>query len=283
MDEHSRRARVRQKQKAYGRFDTGLVDAEPVREHLLMLGEFGLGYKRVAALAGIGITPTRNLIWGRQEPGPRYGELQKRVKRETAEALLAVKPDIENLAQGVKLPARGVQRRIQALVARGWSMSKLGDRLGIDPGNFGVMMTQGQVTVRRHRQVAALYEELWDLLPPHEEWRDKIAYTRALNHAAKRRWLPPLAWDDIDNDVEPPVPDEEAGVDEARVYLATTGDRVRLTIEERREAVRVLHAARLSDAVIGERLGINARTVLRIRQELGLAAAVGADQQPVVA
>jgi hypothetical protein len=272
----------RHRLKAYGRFDTGLVDAAPVREHLMMLGEFGMGYKRVAAIAGIGITPTRNLIWGRQDPGPRYGELQKQVKRETAEALLAVKPSLELLAPNACIPARGVHRRVQALVARGWSQSKISERLGLHRGNFGVMMNANQVTVRRHLEVAALYEELWDQLPPHEEWRDAIAYTRARGHAKKRRWLPPLAWDDIDNDVEPPVPDdEEGGIDDVLVELAMSGDQVRLSILERREAVRRLNAAKLNDHAIAERLHINVRSVLRIRQELGLAAAVGADNQIV--
>jgi transposase len=267
--------------KAYGRFDTGLVDAQPVREHMMMLAEFGLGYKRVAKLAGIGITPARNLIWGRQDSGPRYGELQKQVKRETAEAILAVKPEIGVLAGGARIPARGVHRRVQALVTMGWSQSKLADRLGMERGNFGLMMQRTHVTVRVHREVAALFEELWNVLPPREEWHDKIAFARSKGYARKRRWLPPLAWDDIDNDVEPPVPDEIDGVDEVLVHLAVSGDHVRLSPAERRAAVTVLHDARLSDSAIAERLHCADRTVLRIRQELGLAAAVGADGQAV--
>lgn len=281
-DNRAARERRRQKLIAYGRFDTGLLDAGPVREHLLMMGEFGMGYKRVAALAGIGITSTRNLIWGRQDPGPRYGELQKRVKRETAVALLAVKPALELLAPNACIPARGVHRRVQALVARGWSQSKLSDRLGMERSNFGVMMNRDRVTVRRHLAVAALYEELWDQLPPHQEWRDAGAYTRSLTYARQRRWLPPLAWDDIDTDIEPPAPDEEeAGIDHVLVELACAGDHVRLSVLERREAITRLNAAKLNDHVIAERLNINVRTVLRIRQELGLTAAVGPDKQIV--
>ena len=272
----------RRRQKAYGRFDTGLIDAEPVREHMMMLASFGLGYKRVAALAGVGITPARNLIWGRQEPGPRYGEMQKRVKRETAEALLAVRPDTRNLAAGANVSSRATHRRLQALVAIGWSQSKLGRRIGVGQANFSTLMKAEQVTARRHLQVAALFEELWNQPPPAETHRDKIAYTRSLSYARKRRWLPPLAWDDVDTDPEPPVPDEESGVDEVRVMLAVAGERVRLTPEERRAAVVELHAARLSDPAIGTRLHCAARTVLRIRQELKLAA-ISADDEQIAA
>ncbi|MBN9176099.1 MAG: hypothetical protein J0I43_01835 [Microbacterium sp.] len=259
--------------KAYGRYDTGLVDADPVREHLIMLGEFGLGYKRVASIAGLGITPVRNVIWGRQDPGPRKGEMQKRIKRETAEAILSVKPDISLLAGGARIPARGTHRRMQALVARGWSQSKLTDRLGVERSNFGVMMTREHVTADLHRRAERLFEELWDQLPPNEEWRDKIAYTRTVAYAKQRRWLPPLAWDDIDNDVDPPVPDdEEGGLDDMAVELAIAGERVRLTPAERRECVTRLHAARWSDGRIAETIHCDVKTVGRIRDELGLAA-----------
>lgn len=280
---HSNMEKSRQKLKAYGRFDTGLVDVAPVREHMMMLAGFGLGYKRVAELAGIGITPARNLIWGRQEPGPRYGEMQKQIKRETAEALLAVRPDIRNLAPRAYISSRATHRRLQALVAIGWSQSKLAKRIGVDPTNFCTLMNSEQVTVSRHLQVVDLFEELWDQRPPAEEHRDRIAFTRSLSYAKKRRWLPPLAWDDVDTDVEPPVPDEDSGVDEVRVMLAISGERVRLTPEERRAAVVELHGAGLSDPAIGERLHCADRTVWRIRQELELPAVVGADKELIVA
>lgn len=264
----ARRARL----KAYGRYDTGLVDAEPVRDHLLLLGEFGLGYKRVARIAGLGTTPVRNVIWGRQDPGPRKGEIPKRIKRENAEKILAVAPDISLLAGGAKIPARGTHRRLQALVARGWSQSKLATRLGVETSNFGGVLRRTHVTVSLHRKVAALFDEIWDQLPPHTAWRDSIAYSRTLRYARERRWLPPLAWDDIDNDVEPPVADDDLGVDDMAVELALLGEQVRLTPEERRECVRRLHAERWSDRRIAETIHCADRTVLRIRDELGLPA-----------
>lgn len=271
--EHRMKAEERRrKDKAYGRYDSGLVDVEPVREHLLMLGEFGLGYKRVATLAGLGTTSVRNILWGRQDPGPRKGEMLKRVKRETAQKILAVKPDIELLAAGQSIPSRGTHRRVQALVTRGWSQSKIAERIGMDRGNFGLMMKRPQVSVRVHRAVAAVFDELWDQLPPRDAWRDSIAYSRTLRYARERRWLPPLAWDDIDNDVEPPVPDEDTGIDEMAVELALAGEGVRLSPLERRECVRRLHAERWSDGRIAETIRCADKTVARIREELGLEA-----------
>lgn len=270
-DGNADRARERNRLKAYGRFDTGLVDAEPVREHLLLLAEFGIGYKRVAALAGIGITPTRNIIWGRQDPGPRHGEIPKRVKRETAEALLGVKPTLENLADGARITARGTHRRIQALVARGWSLSRIAQRLEMLPSNFSTLMSRNLVSVRIHKAVAALYDELWDQLPPREQWHDAAAYTRSVRYAEQRRWLPPLAWDDIDTDPEPPAAEDEGDeIDTVAVDLAVHGERVRLTLAERSAAVERLAHEGASDAEIGVRLGLSARHVLRLRQEAGI-------------
>lgn len=214
MDEHSARERRRTKLKAYGRYDRGVVDAGPVREHMLVLAEYGIGYKRAAALAGIGVTAARTLIWGRQEPGPRYGELQKHVKRETAEALLAVQPVLENLAAGASTPARATVRRIQALIAFGWSQSKLADELGMLHTNLSTLRLRYEraaargrgAQVRVHagtaRAVAALYDRLSVTPPPELEWRDRIAASRARNMGAEKGWALPMDWEACDDDFD---------------------------------------------------------------------------------
>lgn len=201
---HNARERNRKKLKAYGRFDSGLVGVAEVREHVLMLGEYGIGYKRVAQLAGYkSSTPVRTIIWGRQYPGPRFGEMQKRVKRETAEKILAIRPVIENLAPGAKVDAIGTHRRLQALVLAGWSMQKLANRLGLSPSNFSTLMNRDMVLASTWVAVRDLFDELWNQEPPHEQWRDKIAFARARHYAQARSWRPALAWDDIDSDPAP--------------------------------------------------------------------------------
>lgn len=213
----------RRKDKAYGRYDSGLVDVAPVREHVLKLGEFGIGYKRVAQLAGFkSSTPVRTIIWGRQDPGPRFGEMQKRVKRETAEKILAIQPTMENLADNRPVQALGAHRRVQALVARGWSISKIAVQLGWSGANFWQMMQRPMIEVATFRAIAALYEQLWDQEPPRDEWHAKTAYTRSLNYAQHRGWLPPLAWDDIDND---PTPEAEEPTEQ------TKGERILEDVE----------------------------------------------------
>lgn len=204
VEDHNARESRRRRLKAYGRFDTGLVDAEPVREHVLDLIEYGIGYKRIADLAGVGVTGVRTLVWGRQDPGPRYGEIPKRVGREKAEKILAVQPEIENMGSGRPVSAIGTHRRIQALVARGWSVSRINALLGWDPGSLHSKMRRDKVSVATHLAVADIYEQIWNQQPPRQEWRERIAYSRSVRFAQRQGWLPPLAWDDIDTDPEPP-------------------------------------------------------------------------------
>ncbi|TDW30991.1 helix-turn-helix domain-containing protein [Cryobacterium psychrophilum] len=268
------RSRARSRQHLYGTYDNGLTDAGPVREHLAHLQSFGLGWKRIAALSGVGNTAVQSLIYGRKggPDDPRKGEVIKRTPRAKAAAILAVKPELTALAPSACIPSRGVHRRVQALVARGWSQSKLCAMVGRERGNWWTMMQADQVTVSFHLEVSKLYDRIWNTEPPHADWPDKTARTRALNYSKQRRWLPPLAWDDIDTDVTPPISDGANGIDEMAVDLALQGEDVRLSPAERREAVTRLHSHRWSDPRIAQQLHIANRTVLRIRQELNLEA-----------
>lgn len=185
---------------------------------------------------------------------------------------------------GVDLvPARGTHRRIQALVAIGWSQSRLGRMLGIDIANMSHLLRRDRVSLARHDAVAALYELLWNVEPPHASHHDAGAYTLARNYARARRWLPPLAWDDIDADVDPPVAARDRDlIDAIAVELAMAGEPVRLTPLERREAVKQLVLTKKhSDGTIAALLHIAERTAFRLRTELGLPAAVGADGRAV--
>lgn len=85
----------------------------------------------------------------------RYGEIPKRVGREKAAKILAVQPIVDNLGARQPVPATGTHRRIQALVARRWSISHLGRTLGWEPGIFHAMLQRDQVGAATHRDVAA--------------------------------------------------------------------------------------------------------------------------------
>lgn len=196
----------RERAKAYGRYDK-YIDAEPVRAHVRALSARGMGWKRVAAAAGVSTSSMWKLLYGKR----RADGTQKpsaRILRTNGERLLAVRLDVADGAL-VHHPV-GVTRRMQALVALGWSQQKLATRLGISRSNFRLTSYQWAITSGTAARAIALYDELSMQLPPQEHHRDKIAASRARGYAAQRGWVPPLAWDDDTIDDPDAAPDPSA-------------------------------------------------------------------------
>jgi len=181
----------RDRQILYGRWQP-YVDAEPAREHLRALSAAGIGWKRAAELAGLSTSAVSKLLYG----GPGERPPSRRIRPQTAGAILAVKPSAGQLAPGALTGITGTRRRLQALVATGWSQARLAGELGLTGANFGAMMRCDQVTAGTARAVSELYDRLWNQSPPGHDQRTRIAASRARNYAAARGWVPPLAWDD---------------------------------------------------------------------------------------
>jgi len=233
----------RTRQQAYGRWN-GLVDAEPARRRIRSLMDQGMGLKRIVAVSDLSQGVLWKLLYGKKRAdGTRTPA--RRIKPETEAKVFAVQLE---LADGAKVSALGTVRRIQALVALGWSQSKLADRLAIQRSNFHLASDRCTlVMAATDRTVRELYDELSMKLPPAAEWRDKIAANRARSYAKARGWLPPLAWDDEGLDdpfYVPELPKDRAimhnpELDEAAIYRRMHGDKsVRLSKAEAAELVR---------------------------------------------
>lgn len=213
----------RNRLRAYGRLEA-LADAAPVVAHIQRLRSTGMGYRRIAALAGVDFQLVGRVLFGRQ------GHPQKRLAADSARRLLAVQPDP---LPGAYVPALGVHRRIQALNAIGWSDRKLGERIGVTAANFSTMMRASKVTQRRHLEVCALYDALWQTAPPQATDRDRGAVTRTLRRAQARKYAPPLAWDDdaIDDPTARPHGHGPAGLSRARRRADLIDDVTELTTQ----------------------------------------------------
>lgn len=199
---------TRRRMKAYGRYDIGRVDAQPVREHIAALMEYGIGMKRIAAVAGVSNSTLGKIMYGEPSRGvpPR-----DRVEKHVADGVLAIRPSLEHLGKSVTVDSTGTCRRIQALVTIGWSQSRLGVLLGMEPGNFNRTIKSPRVHADTARKVKALYDELWNQPQTGDDWRSRISVNRSRNYAKGHGWLPPLAWDDetIDDPATAPVVFEE--------------------------------------------------------------------------
>jgi transcriptional regulator with XRE-family HTH domain len=247
----------RVRQHLYGRWN-GLVDATPAREHILALMAQGMGLKQIVKVSGVSSGAFSKLIYGSLN---RSGERapSRRITPATAERVLAVKLQ---LADNARIPSLGAARRLQALVALGWSQHKIATRLGILPANFTplILGRQTLITARHDRAVRALYDELSMQLPPQATPGQRSSVTRAQRHAKRNGWAPPLAWDDAffdDPDGHPATETTSTtDLDEAAILRRIAGDRVPLTPAERVEVARRLVEAGWSQQQIRAQTGI---------------------------
>lgn len=244
---------------AYHRWQP-FIDAAPVQQHVRALMEFGIGWQRVARLAGVGTTTVSNLLYGRKGCPPT-----RRIRPHIGAALLAVQPEIGALSDKSMIDGTGTRRRVQALVAAGWSIKDQADRLGRCQRNHGHTFRQERVLVCTYRQIRRLYEELSPIPAP-----AGYAATRAKAMAARNGWLPPLAWDDdIDDPSAQPyaATDADSFVDDVAVARALRGERIRLTRLERHHAVHRGVAAGMALQRIADALHLSYHTTFTLSHE----------------
>ncbi|HEY5784305.1 MAG TPA: hypothetical protein VIT65_05980 [Microlunatus sp.] len=184
---------------------SNLVDARTVRDHVRQLLEAGLTLGQIEQRSGVHRTGLRHLVGTGSDGRPAAA----RVRRDTAARLLAITAvRVGEETHGLVDPA-GTRRRLQALVATGWTQSALARRLGILPANLPKIVRGGRPAIRvaTRDAVRGLYDELWDQPPPALTSAERRARTRALKLAAAQGWPPPMAWDDdlIDDPLAQPA------------------------------------------------------------------------------
>jgi transcriptional regulator with XRE-family HTH domain len=154
-------------------------DGDAVRAHIRELSAAGIGYRRVAELAGV----TLRTVWRLLYEGTRPTAA-------TAERILAVTADVGPAERWA--PVLGTARRLQALRAIGWSNELLANRLGIVPTSASQLALMRRPSVRHVTAAATadLYEELSEVFPPMS-----ASESRNRTFARERAWFPPIAWE----------------------------------------------------------------------------------------
>lgn len=259
---------TRHRHQVFGRW-APFVDAAPVRDHVHQLRAAGIGTDQIAALAGVSPSHVRALIYPTHAGRPPI----TRVRPRTAERLLSVTARDANRAARSLVDAPGTRRRLQALMATGWTLQRLADQLGRTPANLRRTLDAAQVTAGTAAAVRHLYERLETTAPTHGSAADRAAARACRQEAMRCGWLPPLAWDDIDTDPTPtpPVATEDA-VDDVAVERAAAGDSsVALTAAEELEVVRRLTQGGRSTRQIAELLDTSSSTIARRRRQIAAA------------
>jgi transcriptional regulator with XRE-family HTH domain len=248
---------------------SNLVDAEPVRRHLMHLRECGMPYQTAASVAGVAWKTTSYLLYGHPSQGKKPAA---RIHIMNARRLLAVQFDVAYLHENTRIDGTGSMRRLQALVAMGWTNKDIADRLGVKEAWVHSLLIgrRPKVYVRTYRRIFELHRDLWDQQPPEDTVEQQTKVLRAQRRAAKLGYVSTLAWDDIDDRRETPIVDPEPDgteiVDEVAVRRVIDGHaspRI-LNRAERDEAARILLLKDYSPTSIGNRLGMSHHHVRKV-------------------
>jgi hypothetical protein len=166
---------------AYGRWNS-YSDPGLVRAHIEGLMARGLSMTAIAVMAGVSHDCVLDLMAGVHRRGPYVAN---------AEALLAVSFTLDAIPDRVMIDGAGTRRRIQALMAIGYSLNEQAGRLGRTVNNYYKVPRKPRVFAGTARAVRDLYDELaMSPAPPSR------GATMARSMAAHNDWTPPAGWDD---------------------------------------------------------------------------------------
>lgn len=244
----------------------GPVDATVVTRHINDLRARGLSLRTIAEAAGLPMsTITPHAYPDTHQQGHSLAAPT------TVDAILAVTYQ-DAVSVSPFVPVTGSRRRIEALQCMGWSQGEIGRRLGVSTQAVARTKTsEEKITVERAARIDVLYRELCMVPGPDRRTR---------TWAAKAGYVPPLAWDDIDEDEHPtlePTEAVDAEPDPVVVDRLLTGARVDVPPGDRPGVVRALAHHGLSDKHIARLIDVWPETVLRIRRRTGIPAAIPTD------
>lgn len=225
-DVHNAARRRRYRLQGYGQWQP-FTEAEPVRQHVRNLMTAGVGWKRVAKLAGVHASVVSLLLYGKN------GRLRPTLRTENAEKILAVKPPTAHTVPDNKpVDNVGTRRRLEALGCRGYSCARIAQEVGVWPETARAWLHGGLVEARHARAVAELFVR-WEMRDA--EANGVMALTAAQTRARAKRlgWQPPMAWDleSIDDPDAQPLDWERSAdrqsaaelIEDAEFIVRTTG------------------------------------------------------------
>lgn len=206
-----------------------LVDATPVRQHILDLQEAGLSLTFIARRAGVAHTTIGNFL--RPRPSARRG-LQRKTTPETAAKILAVRP----------ITTIGTLRRIQALVAMGWPARQVAARAGVSNRWVVDLRPDTIILASYAEKIATTYGELRSLKPEKHGVQAGHA-RRSRSRAAANRWPTPRYWDQHADDIDDPHFHPLYGVTKREIVA--------------QDANELMRFSGLDKAAAAERLGVS--------------------------
>ena len=180
-----------------------LVNARPVRERIWAMNAAGMPTTAIEEKLKLPVDALNGVVY------KRGGKFRQQVRRETAEAVMAYWPTLEDYPAHCLIDATGTRRRVQALITLGWTQVFLRERIGVSRQAFHRALTNSRVTAELARQVVALYDEFWARRPYPTEV-PPVAADNARHQATTAGFMGPLAWDDDTIDDPNAMPQTDA-------------------------------------------------------------------------
>lgn len=178
------------------------------------------------------------------------------------------------------IDATGTHRRIEALLALGWGYKAMADRLGYTREAIRQVHLHHTVYAATAKAIDGVFRDLCMTPPQPTTAHERAMVDRVRRTAERHGYVPPLAWDDIDNDDAPAQVEETNELDPVVVDRLLAGTPTEVPMSDRPAIVRELAAHGHSDQDIARLIGVWGETVLRIRQRHSIPAGVpvGSDQ-----
>lgn len=233
------------------------IPAAPLRQHVNRLLTLGWGSPAIIATARVDGSPTGLLLIANGH--------SVRAERKWAPVLnlpysLAVS---EHVPDDCLVPSLGAVRRIRALMALGWRHEDVTPLIGGRSSSHLASHRHKTINAHDWRLVDAAYQHLAAVPGPSAKSRKR---------AAAKGYVPPLAWDDIDDpdetptghiaDERPPGPDD---VDDVVVARVLGGDwRLPCTPAEKAEVARRFVEAGGTTNTLSRRTGWKVERYYRI-------------------
>lgn len=164
------------------------MDPAAVKAHLLTLRDAGVTKSQISSAAGVGKATIGRIINDRNS--------SNRMLKSTARRLLAVK--VQDITPEGYFNVIPYQRKLQALVAIGWAKQDLQRMVPTNESNMYDILhgNRKYILADTARKIDALYDRICMQAGTCEQSKES---------AFRKRWLPPLAWDDIEDLSERPV------------------------------------------------------------------------------
>lgn len=190
---------------AYGQWQP-FVEAEPARQHVQAIRATGMSVMTISEKTGVTIATIDHLLYGKDQYPPA-----RKIRPESATALLAYWPTLDDYPDLGVVDSTGTARRLQALAAIGWTAAAIHRHIGF--GNVASIERAPHhpgVKARLARAIRDFYA--WASIGQAEDHgvTDWIA-RRQRSRAAQLGYLAPAWWDDDtidDPNVGPCLPED---------------------------------------------------------------------------